>query len=117
MIHGGADDGFGLMVDAFKANFDADAELGCRVRGLSPRPLRRRRPCGYPTHQRGLLDLDSPVGSAWPEFAVNGKQDTALACACTVTCPVSQDWRSGDKCTLNDDRRFGHCGVTTLMCM
>ena len=34
--------------------------------------------CGYIAAQRGLLDFDGPVGELWPEFAVNGKEDTTI---------------------------------------
>lgn len=34
--------------------------------------------CGYIAAQRGLLDFEAPVGELWPEFAVNGKEDTVI---------------------------------------
>ncbi|MET0698844.1 MAG: serine hydrolase domain-containing protein [Mycobacterium sp.] len=107
-IHGDADDGFGPVVDAFAANFDAGAEAGaaCAVyhRGRLVADLHAgvadtttgapwtadtltvgfsvtkglMALCGYLAHQRGLLDFDAPVTSVWPEFAANGKQDTMI---------------------------------------
>ena len=34
--------------------------------------------CGYIAAQRGLPGFDGPVGELWPEFAVNGKEDTTI---------------------------------------
>lgn len=34
--------------------------------------------CAYLAQQRGLLDFEAPVGELWPEFAVNGKEDTIV---------------------------------------
>src|SRR5882672_8433653 len=31
--------------------------------------------CAHVLADRGLLDLDAPVGQYWPEFATNGKED------------------------------------------
>jgi CubicO group peptidase (beta-lactamase class C family) len=107
-IHGGADDGFGPVADAFEANFAAGVEAGaaCAVyhRGRlvvdlyagvadaeTGAPWERdtltvgfsvskglMALCGHLAHQRGLLDFDAPVATVWPEFAANGKADTVI---------------------------------------
>lgn len=35
--------------------------------------------CGHMLVNRGLLDLDAPVAKYWPEYAVNGKEDTRVS--------------------------------------
>ncbi|MGI5499143.1 serine hydrolase domain-containing protein [Lentzea sp. CA-135723] len=107
-IHGFADEGFGPVADAFKDNFDRGTETGAALtiyhRGRPVVDLhggvaddttgRPWRPdtvavafsvtkglmalCGYIAHQRGLLDFDAPVTSAWPEYGVHGKERTTI---------------------------------------
>jgi CubicO group peptidase (beta-lactamase class C family) len=108
VVHGGVDDGFGPLADAFRANFDSGAEQGAALavyhRGRLVVDLYAgvadtgtgtpwtadtltvgfsvtkglMALCGYLAHQQGLLDFDAPVASVWPEFAANGKQDTII---------------------------------------
>jgi CubicO group peptidase (beta-lactamase class C family) len=35
--------------------------------------------CAHVLADRGLLDLDAPVGQYWPEFATNGKEDATVS--------------------------------------
>src|SRR4051812_13475436 len=108
VVHGGVDDGFGPLADAFKVNFDSGVEQGAALavyhRGRLVVDLYAgfadagtgtpwtadtltvgfsvtkglMALCGYLAHQQGLLDFDAPVASVWPEFAANGKQDTII---------------------------------------
>jgi len=103
-LSGGAEPGFGRVVEAFVDNFRlrGDVGAGCVVyvdgtkvvdvwAGLADR--RTRRPwventsaalfsctkgvvsvCAHMLVQDGLLDLDVPVSTYWPEFAGEGKE-------------------------------------------
>src|SRR4051812_36584181 len=101
-------DGFGAVVDAFRANFGADGDVGaaCAVY-VDGRPVvdvwdgsadeDGRRPGRRDTLvlvfsttkgmtaavanmciDRGLLDVDAPVTRYWPEFAVAGKAEVTV---------------------------------------
>ncbi|MGY5130613.1 serine hydrolase domain-containing protein [Streptomyces nigrescens] len=102
--HGGADEGFGAVADAFARNFTEDRELGAAVAvfvdGHKVVDLwggtaddRTGRPwdedtvlpvmslakglvsvCAHLLAQQGKLDLDAPVAEYWPEFAQRGKE-------------------------------------------
>ncbi|MBI4941776.1 MAG: beta-lactamase family protein [Actinobacteria bacterium] len=102
-VHGGAEDGFGAVVDAFVDNFRlrGDRGAGCTVfvdgRAVvdvwaGEQDSRSSRPWQHGTAaalfscskgllaliayllvQDGLLDLDRPVARYWPEFAAHGK--------------------------------------------
>jgi CubicO group peptidase (beta-lactamase class C family) len=104
-INGGAEDGFGRVVDVFRDNLESGGDTGAGVTlyvdgravvdvwgGLAD--VRTGRPwtadtaavvfsctkgilavCAYLLVQRGELELDAPVGRYWPEFAANGKAD------------------------------------------
>ena len=102
-VFGDVDDGFGPVKDVFEGNFAERGDLGaaCAVY-VAGRPVvdiwagvadaRTGRPweedtaavifscskgilavCAYVLVQGGLLDLDAPVSSYWPEFAQHGK--------------------------------------------
>ena len=105
MVGGAADEGYGPVADAFRANFAERGELGaaCAVYrdgrkvvdlwgGLADagtgRPWTRdtlqlvysatkaaTATCAHLLAQRGELDLDRPVAWYWPEFAAQGKAD------------------------------------------
>jgi len=102
-VHGTCAEGFEAVRDAFAANFVDPGEIGASVAvvldgrtvvdlwaGLADvgtgRPWEERTPvlvysatkgptaaCALLLWERGLLDLDAPVGGIWPEFAVAGK--------------------------------------------
>ena len=102
-VEGRAEPGFEPVVDAFVANFGERGDVGaaCAVSvggrtvvdvwgGLADRASGRpwasdtlqlvfsttkgaTAICAHLLVQRGLLDLDAPVASYWPEFAANGK--------------------------------------------
>src|SRR5688572_21949018 len=104
-IEGGASEGFGPVVDAFRANFLERGEVGAGVtvyrRGQpvvdvwggvadvrTGRPWTRTTPAvvfsctkgvlaiaAYQLVQDGKLDLDAPVVRYWPEFGANGKAE------------------------------------------
>ncbi|GGS76590.1 serine hydrolase [Planobispora rosea] len=104
-IHGDCDDRFDGVRKAFEENFSTRGELGAAVAvtvdGTTVADLwgghadeARTRPwerdtlvnawsttkgivalCAHMLAGRGLLDLDAPVASYWPEFAAAGKQD------------------------------------------
>jgi CubicO group peptidase (beta-lactamase class C family) len=104
-INGSCDDGFGEVAGAFERNFAERGEVGASVcvylggrsvvdlwAGLADREAGRpwQRDTMVVTSsttkgftatvahllvQRGLLDLEAPVASYWPEFAAGGKQD------------------------------------------
>ncbi|MFE6040446.1 serine hydrolase domain-containing protein [Streptomyces sp. NPDC056452] len=107
-FHGHCDDRFAAVRDAFAANFDERDELGAAVTVLvdgSPvvdlwggwadkdrtRPWERdtvvnvwsttKGPtalCAHILVDRGLLDLDAPVATYWPEFAAAGKESVPV---------------------------------------
>jgi CubicO group peptidase (beta-lactamase class C family) len=107
-IHGGADEDFGAVADAFRSNFDQRGELGAAfalyVDGRLVADLwggvadaSTGRPWDRDTLQlvfsttkgmtaicvaklvaEGLLDYDAPVATYWPEFAANGKGEITL---------------------------------------
>lgn len=108
VVEGSCDPKFKGVLDAFVANFDARDELGASVAitldGKAVVDLwgGRKTPGGDPwtkdtismvwsntkgasaiaahlAAERGLLDLDAPVASYWPEFATNGKEDAVVA--------------------------------------
>ncbi len=102
-IHGLVEPGFGAVVDTFVANFTQRGDLGasCSVLldgrpvvelwgGMADRRTGRAQTrrtaavvfscskgimaaCAYRLVEQGLLDLDEPVASYWPEFACCGK--------------------------------------------
>ena len=110
-IHGFVDEGYGPVVDTFRANFLERSDLGaaCAVYvagrqvvdlwgGLADR--RTQRPweaetaavifscskgllaiCAYLLAQEGRLDLDAPVADYWPEFWRSGKESITVRCA------------------------------------
>ena len=102
VIHGGAEDGFGLVADAFAANFMDAGERGAAavlyadgnkvvdlwggIADRRGRPWLQDTPaivfsvtkgvlaiCAYQLVGQGRLDLDVPVSRYWPEFAAHGK--------------------------------------------
>ncbi len=103
-MHGGAEPGFGPVVEAFADNFRlrGDVGAGCVVyvdgtkvvdvwAGVADRRTGRAwaedtsgalfsctkgvvSVCAHLLVQDGLLDLDVPVGTYWPEFACLGKE-------------------------------------------
>jgi CubicO group peptidase (beta-lactamase class C family) len=105
-VHGGVEDGFGPVADAFAENFAARSEVGaaCAVyrdglkivdlwAGSASRVTRwtRRTPvpvlsvskgliaiAAYRAHQRGQLDFDAPVTRYWPEYGTAGKANTTV---------------------------------------
>ncbi|MET7364987.1 serine hydrolase domain-containing protein [Streptomyces sp. NPDC005566] len=107
-FHGHCDDRFAAVRDAFEANFEERDELGAAVTvmvGGSPvvdlwggwadkgrtRPWERdtvvnvwsttKGPtalCAHILVDRGLLDLDTPVATYWPEFAAAGKESVPV---------------------------------------
>ncbi|WP_432104358.1 serine hydrolase domain-containing protein [Streptomyces sp. bgisy091] len=107
-IHGHCDDRFAAVRDAFEANFAERDELGAAVTvlldgtpvvdlwggwadGARTRPWERdtvvnvwsttKGPtalCAHILADRGLLDLDAPVASYWPEFAAEGKESVRV---------------------------------------
>jgi CubicO group peptidase (beta-lactamase class C family) len=104
LVHGGVEEGFGAVADAFRRNLDERDELGaaCAVylgdRAVvdvwgGHRDRRRSHPWARDTivpvfsatkgvaamamavaHSRGLFRLDEPIASYWPEFARHGKE-------------------------------------------
>jgi CubicO group peptidase (beta-lactamase class C family) len=107
-VEGVVEPGWGPVADAFAANFAERAEIGaaCCVY-LGGRPMvdiwagssdpAHGTPwsrdtlqlafsttkgataiCAHLLAQRGVLDLDAPIGSSWPEFAANGKSEIPL---------------------------------------
>lgn len=103
-IHGEVAPGFEPVRDAFQANFDAGVEAGAAtsiykdgvkivdlwggVRNPQNEPWEEdtlqlvfsttkgaTAACAALLVQRGLLDVDAPVASYWPEFAAEGKTD------------------------------------------
>ena len=109
-IQGFVDEGYGSVVDTFRANFLERRDLGaaCSVYvagrlvvdlwgGLADRRTQRQWAaetaavifscskgllaiCAYLLAQEGRLDLDAPVASYWPEFGQNGKQSITMRC-------------------------------------
>lgn len=107
-VSGDADQGFGGVVDAFRANFETRGEVGAAcavvqdgrvvvdVWGGHRDPKRREsweRDTLVPVfsttkgmasisvavaHSHGLFDLDARVADYWPEFAQNGKHDITV---------------------------------------
>ncbi len=107
-IHGSCDPAFATVRDAFAENFDGGLELGASLAiGVDGRKVvdlwgghldaARTRPwaqdslvCVFSCTkgivaiavmwcvERGLLDLDEPVASVWPEFAAGGKAEIPL---------------------------------------
>jgi CubicO group peptidase (beta-lactamase class C family) len=103
-IHGGAEDGYGRVVDVFAGNLRSGLDVGAGVTlyvggrkvvdvwgGLADartgRPWTADTPavvfsctkgilaiCGYLLVQRGELELDAPVTRYWPEFGARGKE-------------------------------------------
>ena len=101
---GTVDDGFEPVADAFLANFRAPGEIGAAVcvyrdgrpvvdlwAGLADRDQGRQwesdtpvltfsstkgftAACANLLVERGVLELDAPIASYWPEFAENGKE-------------------------------------------
>ena len=108
MVGGAADEGFGPVADAFRANFAERGELGaaCAVyrdgRKIvdlwgGDRDAVTRAPWEEDTlvtmfsttkgvasmavavvHSRGLLDFDAPVSRYWPEFGAAGKEHVSV---------------------------------------
>jgi CubicO group peptidase (beta-lactamase class C family) len=104
-IHGGAEDGWGQVVDVFTENLRSGQDVGAGATvyaggrkvvdvwgGLADartgRPWTADTPavvfsctkgilaiCVYLLVQEGRLDLDAPVARYWPEFAANGKAE------------------------------------------
>jgi CubicO group peptidase (beta-lactamase class C family) len=104
-IQGGAEDGYGRVVDVFTENLVSGADVGAGVTlyaggrkvvdvwggvadARTGRPWTEHTPalifsstkgilavCAYLLVQRGELELDVPVARYWPEFAGNGKAD------------------------------------------
>lgn len=127
-VRGDVSAGFGPVADAFAANFDDEGEAGaacCVYRGAevvvdlwggtadaaSGRPWDADTPvlvfsttkgvtaiCVHRLVERGVLDLDAPVASYWPEFGAAGKGDIPLrwvlshrAGVAAVDAPVTLD--------------------------
>ena len=110
-IHGSVDEGYWPVLDAFRSNFLDRGDLGaaCAVfvkgrqvvdlwGGLADRRTGRQwepetaavifscskgllTVMAYVLAQDGLLDLDAPIASYWPEFGQNGKQSITVRCA------------------------------------
>ena len=104
MIEGGAEQGYGGVVDAFAANFEHHEEVGAAfslyvdgekvvdVWAGTSDVLEHSRwqegtlqlvfsttkgataACAHVLAQRGELDIDAPVATYWPEFAQAGKE-------------------------------------------
>lgn len=105
-VHGFADEGFGPVADAFRANFDENLETGAAVAVYRDGRLVVDLHAGvadagepwtadtlavsfsvtkglmalsaYLVQQEGLLDFDAPVSSLWPEYAAHGKEATTI---------------------------------------
>jgi len=107
-VTGFVDEGFGAVMDAFAANFEARSDVGaaCAVyRGGSPLVdvwggIADSRTgaawthdtaavtfsctkgvlaiCAYGLVQEGRLDLDAPIADYWPAFGANGKADITV---------------------------------------
>ncbi|MEU3645662.1 serine hydrolase domain-containing protein [Lentzea sp. NPDC034063] len=107
-VHGFADEGFGPVADAFRANFDENLETGAAVAvyrngrlvvdlhaGVADTTSGERWAAdtlavtfsvtkglmalsAYLAQQEGLLDFDAPVTSLWPEYAAHGKETTTV---------------------------------------
>ena len=110
-IRGFVDEGYGAIVDTFRANFLERRDLGaaCSVYvtgrlvvdlwgGLADRKTQRQWEaetaavifscskgllaiCAYLLAQDGWLELDAPIANYWPEFGQNGKQAITVRCA------------------------------------
>jgi CubicO group peptidase (beta-lactamase class C family) len=110
-IRGFVDEGYGAIVDTFRANFLERRDLGaaCSVYvtgrlvvdlwgGLADRKTQRQWEaetaavifscskgllaiCAYLLAQEGWLELDAPIANYWPEFGQNGKQAITVRCA------------------------------------
>lgn len=108
IVHGDVDHGYGVVADAFRANFTERRELGAALAVHRDgrlvvdlwgghRDRRRTQPWERDTlvtvwsttkgmsattmavaHTRGLFDVDKPVASYWPEFAQQGKSDITV---------------------------------------
>ncbi|WP_431230737.1 serine hydrolase domain-containing protein [Paenarthrobacter nicotinovorans] len=106
VLHGHAEPGFARVADAFASNFTARGERGAActivVEGVTVVDLyagttstgtswteSTRTPvfsvskavttiCLLMAAEQALLDLDAPVASYWPEFAVNGKETVTV---------------------------------------
>ena len=110
-IRGFVDEGYGPVVDTFRANFLERRDLGaaCSIYvagrwvvdlwgGLADRRTQRQWEaetatvifscskgllaiCAYLLAQEGRLELDAPIASYWPEFGQNAKQSITVRCA------------------------------------
>ncbi len=108
LIHGGVEEGYGAVADAFRRNFAQRGEIGAACAayvdgrkvvdlwggyadGITKRPWREDTIVTVMSttkgvssmalavaHSRGLLDYDERVATYWPEFAANGKQDVTV---------------------------------------
>ena len=104
MVHGAADEGYGPVADAFRANFAERNEIGAAVAvyrdgrkvvdlwgghrdGVTKAPWEEdtlvtmfsttkgvASMAVAVAHSRGLLDYDAPVAGYWPEFSAAGKE-------------------------------------------
>jgi CubicO group peptidase (beta-lactamase class C family) len=111
LIRGFVDEGYGLVVETFRANFLERRDVGaaCSVYvagrlvvdlwgGLADRKTQRQWEtetaaiifscskgllaiCTYLLAQEGRLNLDAPIASYWPKFGQNGKQSITVRCA------------------------------------
>ncbi|MFJ8016318.1 serine hydrolase domain-containing protein [Streptomyces sp. NPDC096339] len=72
------------VVDLWGGTKDADGGEGAEPWGEDTAQIVRSATKGVAAavplllHQRGLLDLDAPVGSYWPEFKTGGKEKTLV---------------------------------------
>ena len=108
LIHGGVEQGYGPVADAFRRNFAERGEIGAAVAvyrdgqkvvdlwggyrdGVERAPWERDTLVNVfsttkgiasmaiaVAHSWALLDYDAPVATYWPEFATNGKQHVTV---------------------------------------
>jgi CubicO group peptidase (beta-lactamase class C family) len=108
LIEGGADEGYGKVADAFRANFEAHRDIGAAVavyrdglkvvdlwgghrNGITRTPWQRDTMVNmFSTTKgvaslavtvaasRGLIDYDAKVADYWPEFAQAGKAEVTV---------------------------------------
>lgn len=142
-LHGFCDDRFRRVQRRFLANFAAGDELGASVavavdgelvadlwagdRDLAGNPWEAdtivnvysttktmTALCVLLLVERGLLDLDAPVATYWPEFAVNGKESILLSHLMSHTAGLSGFDPALDPATLYDwDATCAHLAAQT----
>ncbi len=70
-----------LVVDLWGGLADPESSIPWTAKTLSPVHSSSKAAaaiCAHVLCDRGLLDLDSPVGRYWPEYACNGKETTTV---------------------------------------